>query len=181
MLRGVTLKLCTQALVFLVAIGHGGATVINRTIDDEFGDSATGEKPIFLPSTQGIWAGEECGGCRVQPDRALAFKGTWKAATYRNEEPGGKFTLTGTAIYVFFITGNQIAGGIITTLTECNFTLDGQQASFYRHIPDQTTILNYNVLAFSRENLPNVDHTLKASTEGVDHHVFVNFDYAIYT
>ncbi|KAF9461463.1 hypothetical protein BDZ94DRAFT_1138207, partial [Collybia nuda] len=158
---------------------------VNRTIDNEFGDSVTGEKPMFLPTTAGIWEGQDCEGCRVQPDRAKAFNGTWNAATFRQEKDGSgqiSFSLNfkGTAIYVYLITGNQI-GESITTLTECNITLDGRHADSYRHDPDQTTLINYNVLAFSRTNLSNTNHTLNVSTGGVDYHVFLNFDYAIYT
>lgn len=190
-------------LCFLFYIGYTTALETNRTIDDEFGDSVTGQKPIFLPATPGIWEGETCTGCRFQPDKAVAFKGTWNAATFRPEEPGGSgpisFDLSfkglrfviycimpnhlqlGTAIYIFFIAANQIAGGIITTLMECNFTLDGQQAGFFQHIPNASQDFEYNVLAFNRTGLRNVDHTVSATAGGVNYHLLLNFDYAIYT
>jgi hypothetical protein len=41
--------------------------------------------------------------------------------------------------------------------------------------------MQYNVLGFNSTSLSNIDHTLRVSTGGVDYHVFVNFDYAIYT
>jgi hypothetical protein len=86
----------------------------------------------------------------------------------------------GTAIYVYFILPNTVAPGI-TTQTECNFTLDGQAAGSFFHAPNASFEFIYNALVFSRSNLPNATHTLNISTSGVDHDVFINFDYAIYT
>lgn len=60
------------------------AAVSNRTIDDEFGDSVTGQKPVFLPDLPGIWEGEECA-CPVTPDKTKSFKQTYNAATYNPE------------------------------------------------------------------------------------------------
>ena len=86
----------------------------------------------------------------------------------------------GTAIYVFFILPNTVAPGI-TTQTECNFTLDGQAAGNFFHSPSSSLDMIYNALVFSHTNLQNSDHVLNISTSGVDHDVFINFDYAIYT
>ncbi|KAF9463490.1 hypothetical protein BDZ94DRAFT_1163917 [Collybia nuda] len=169
-----------------MSVLYVGATPENRTIDDEFGDSATGRKPFFLPTTGGIWEGQECVGCGVQPDPLQAHQGTWNAATFRPGEGGSgllyiDLSFTGTAIYVYFIIANTIKGGGVTTLTECNFTLDGQLEGFYRHMRDETSNMEYNVLVFNATNLSNIDHALRVSTEGVNYHVFVNFDYAMYT
>jgi len=87
---------------------------------------------------------------------------------------------TGSAIYIFFILPNATVSGI-TSPTECNFTLDSQAAGSFIHVPDLNTDIQYNALVFSHSNLSNVDHNLTISTAGVDHQVFVNFDYAIYT
>ncbi|KAF8219325.1 hypothetical protein L208DRAFT_1427093 [Tricholoma matsutake] len=128
---------------------------VNRTIDDTNGDSVTGAKPIYLPR------------CAIQPDPNLAFV-TWHGLPLR------------TAIYVFFILPNTVGPGI-TTQTECNFTLDGQAAGNFFHAPSSSIELIYNALVFSSSNLMNTQHTLHISTSGVDHSVFINFDYAIYT
>lgn len=61
------------------------AALRNVTVDDELGDELTKVKPTFLPTTAGVWEGQECGGCRVKPDPALAFQNTYNAATYRKE------------------------------------------------------------------------------------------------
>lgn len=76
------------SLSLLISLRYAGAAATNRTIDDEFGDSVTGQKAIFLPTTAGIWEGQECAGCRVQPNRDIAFEGTWNAATFRPEVGG---------------------------------------------------------------------------------------------
>jgi len=55
---------------------------VNRTIDDSRGDSVTNQKPTFLPVTKGVWEDQTCAGCAIQPDKSLAFDGTWIAATY---------------------------------------------------------------------------------------------------
>ncbi|KAF9457719.1 hypothetical protein BDZ94DRAFT_1175025 [Collybia nuda] len=163
-----------------------GAVSTNRTIDDQFGDPATGGRPVFLPTTEGVWEGRGCVGCGVEPDPAQAFRGTWNAATFRPGEGGSgplyiDLSFTGTAIYVYFIIANTIQDGGVITLTECNFTLDGQHEGFYRHVRDNTPEMEYNVLVFSQTNLSNTEHALVVSAGGVNYQVFVNFDYAIYT
>lgn len=65
-------------LIFLQA---SVAIEFNRTIDDTIGDSVTGRLPTYLPSTS-VWENTDCTGCVLQPDRGLAFNGTWATATY---------------------------------------------------------------------------------------------------
>ncbi|KAF8197599.1 hypothetical protein BJ912DRAFT_953983 [Pholiota molesta] len=150
------------------------AGVVNRTIDDSFGDSQTGLQVTYQP-------GGGC--CAIKPDVAQAFKGTYNAATYN---PGlGSVNITmqfnGTAIYVFFILANNQGDGI-TTLTAANFTLDGNAPQLFQHAPDlTTTAFQYNQLVYSQTNLINAQHTLVVSTSGVNANVYVNFDYVIYT
>ncbi|GLB34605.1 hypothetical protein LshimejAT787_0201700 [Lyophyllum shimeji] len=159
------------------------AVAVNRTIDDTTGDSATGNRPVYAPSTTGVWEDATCKGCAIQPVPAQAFKGTWTAATYN---PGlGSMSIElsfhGTAIYVFFILANFVADGI-TAETACNFTLDGRPAGSFEHVPSTSTDLQYNSLVFSQASLANVDHKLIISTSGItDRDIYVNFDYAIYT
>jgi hypothetical protein len=60
------------------------ALVSNRTIDDGLGDSVTGQKILFLPTTQGVWNNQNCVGCALNPDTTKAFGGTYTAATYNS-------------------------------------------------------------------------------------------------
>ncbi len=123
-------------VLFFTQFKESAAVVSNRTIDDEFGDSVTGKRPVFLPNLPGIWQGPECITCGVQPDKTKAFNQTFNAATYKPEigytsiglsfkgrsehislqlvlfqvltiDCGG-IPRTGTAIYVFFIVPNTV-------------------------------------------------------------------------
>lgn len=68
------------ALVLFLASSTTRAALVNRTIDDTFGDSVTGQRPVYLPTSP--WAGSNCTTCAIVPNKALAFDGTWTAATY---------------------------------------------------------------------------------------------------
>jgi len=62
------LKLACVLLIFRSA----AALAINRTIDDQFGDSATGALPIYSP--ENMWAqGNQCSTCFAQPDYQQTF------------------------------------------------------------------------------------------------------------
>ena len=89
-------------------------------------------------------------------------------------------SVSGVAVYVYFILANNQGEGITTT-TETNFTLDGVVVSTFTHNPTTSFDLEYNQLVFSQTDLDNTEHTLKASISGVDHDVYINFDYANYT
>jgi hypothetical protein len=70
------LLLCFS-LLFCVVQG----AIVNRTIDDWFGDSETGTRPVFLP-TGNTWKDEQCTDCAINPDTGKAFQGTYTAATF---------------------------------------------------------------------------------------------------
>ncbi|KAF8077621.1 hypothetical protein FPV67DRAFT_3831 [Lyophyllum atratum] len=156
------------------------AVATNRTIDDTLGDSATGAKPIYLPS--GNWDGPSCDShCTIRPSSDRAFDNTYSAATY---VPGGgartaQFSFKGTDIYIFFILANNVPNAF--TETFCNFVLDGQNSGSFHHAPSQSTAYQYNALVYSKQNLPNTDHTLLITADGYNTLSYVNFDYAIYT
>ncbi|KAJ3785740.1 hypothetical protein GGU10DRAFT_353974 [Lentinula aff. detonsa] len=54
------------ALCFLTFLSNLCAvvvgTAVNRSIDDTLGDSVTGQRPLFLPATSGVWEDETCAG-----------------------------------------------------------------------------------------------------------------------
>jgi len=59
----------------------GSAVLVNRTIDDYFGDPITGIFPVYSPSSS--WQqGNGCAGCTVRPNSSMAFDGTWHDTTY---------------------------------------------------------------------------------------------------
>lgn len=172
-------------LLYLCALLPVALSAENRTIDDSFGDSATGFKPEFTPSSS--WNTGECAGCAIKPDAARAFGGTWTEATHRGG-PENPLTIRmrfrGTAIYVYFILADfeQSGEATIDTRTDCTFHLDSTTPEPYLFASERTGSrdLLYNQLAFSRTGLADEDHVLEIVAAGVERS-YINFDYAIYT
>lgn len=69
-------------LIFASFLPLVTAATVNRTIDDSFGDSQTGQTVVYSPSTGGTWKDENCVGCAIAPDTSQTFDGTYTAATY---------------------------------------------------------------------------------------------------
>jgi hypothetical protein len=69
-------------LVFFLHMTGVRPQVVNRSIDDGFGDSVTGQMPVFWPTLPGIWANQSCVDCAIKPPSSEAFNGTYTAATY---------------------------------------------------------------------------------------------------
>ena len=193
-------------LILFLVLPATRAALVNYTIDDTFGDSVTGAKPVYLPASP--WAGPGCTTCEIVPIKALAFDGTWTAATYNPSLfnnmnitfsfTGWKFSLhnclqllifakllrfvTGISIWVFFILANNNTSPGVTSNTQCNFTLDGKLVSTFNHQPNESTdALQYNATAFTTSGLSNSQHQLVISTNDFPSFSFLNFDYAIYT
>lgn len=78
----------------VLALQLAWAAVVNRTIDDTFGDSETRRLPLFLPSDGEVWKGPSCIGCAILPDTTRAFKNTYQAATYAPDSGKVSITLT---------------------------------------------------------------------------------------
>ena len=59
--------------------------IVNRTIDDQVGDSVTGPRPTYSP-THNVWENQNgtCSGnnCLINPDASQAFRKTYTAGTY---------------------------------------------------------------------------------------------------
>ena len=179
------------------------------TVDDELGDSETGQVPTYKPS--GVWEqGATCTGCFVHLDKSLTFDGTWHDSTYApNDEPYTveiNFTgesrkellfltnrgLTvnalchlvcakGTAVYTFFALANFVQ--FATTLTNFSFTLDNNIVGTFEHIPTTSTDLNYSVPVYVNESLENVPHNFLITAIGPDsaNNSLILFDNLIYT
>lgn len=79
----------------------------------------------------------------------------------------------GTAVYVFNIAAKL-------TLTDVNFTLDGNQIGRYTQFYNMTDGFAYDVPILSMNNVPYGDHTLRVDAFGPNQ-TLVLFDYAIYT
>ncbi|KAI0326743.1 hypothetical protein GY45DRAFT_1328505 [Cubamyces sp. BRFM 1775] len=156
---------------------------MNRSIDDENGDSVTGAKPTYLPD-EGWSQGAQCPGCHVHPglvDVSLAFDQTWHDGTYHPGQPDRVITVsfTGTAVYVYNLIANVIQ--YTTTLTNLSFSVDGTYIQQYVHAPDgsEAEIL-YSVLVFSHTGLSNQPHTLEMRATGPNDSLIL-FDTVLYT
>ncbi|KIY70436.1 hypothetical protein CYLTODRAFT_392047 [Cylindrobasidium torrendii FP15055 ss-10] len=164
----------------LLVLPGAQADRTNRTIDDTNGDSDSGKVPIYNPSE--AWAGLDCTGCAIRPDRSLVFDRTLTAATYNPDMDSMDvtFSFTGTDIWVYFVLANDQGNGV-TTSTDCNFTLDGKLAGHFQHAPTNSTALEYNTLVFAANGLKQQSHDLIISTSGIQENQWVAFDRAIYT
>lgn len=183
-LRVLRRRLVVAALIIsLINCNHhtASAILVNRTIDDQFGDPITGTYPTYSPAED--WQpGANCSDCSVRPDVTRAFDGTWHDSTYY---PGDSprtvtVTFTGNAVYAFFITP-PVLNASLTTATYLNFTLDNELSGRpFNFIPYGSDTYTYNQTVYSKTNLSNSQHTLVMSTGGSQAGLLL-FDYVIYT
>ena len=78
------------SLLSLLFFAHFGASK-NVTIDDQFGDEATGRLVEYSPAGDAWAQGSTCTTCALEPAPQLAFNGTWHDSTVGalpNEAPG---------------------------------------------------------------------------------------------
>jgi hypothetical protein len=154
--------------------------LVNRTIDDQFGDPTTGVMPTYHPEANWTQV-TNCSGCWAKLDRTLLFNGTCHDSTYfpgvGDQTPHTMtFSFYGSAIYIFFVTLPQIAGTIPET--HLNITLDGQAAGVYNFIPGPTDSYHYNVSVYSNPYLLAGQHSIVISAEIQS---VMEFDYAVYS
>ncbi|KAI5115992.1 hypothetical protein M0805_009064, partial [Coniferiporia weirii] len=152
------------AISLFVRLELSRGTLVNRTIDDQFGDPVTG----VLPTYEGYnW--EQGATC------------SWHDATWVPGDSGGDImtvNFTGSAVYVFIILANNLDP--TTTLTRLSFSLDGEVVGSFVHSPTTSTDYEYNVTAYANDNLANAQHTLIMQTTG-DTPTLILFDYVIYS
>lgn len=153
----------------------------NITIDDEFGDTTTGNMPYYSPS--GAWSqGSLCSSCLIELDPARTYSRTWQEATWNGK--GEPYTiainLTGVAVYVFFILANQVAHS--TGYTNVTFILDNDFADVqsFAHEPTISSDFNYSFPIYVNEELENKQHYMLIATSGQTKSV-VLFDSLVYT
>lgn len=173
-------------LLFLFSFTVATARLVNPTIDDEHGDSVTGVKPTYGPTSN--WAqGSTCTGCFLTPNKVVnvsrAFDGTWHDSTYTPETQGNSdntidAAFMGTGVYVYFIVPNFVK--FTTTLANVTFSIDGTFYGQYQHIPHTTSTISYNTLVFHTTNLANTDHNIEIRASGSNASLIL-FDNMIYT
>lgn len=85
--------LFAAALHLFALVSHVLAVLVNRTIDDQFGDPITGIMPVYSPEAN--WQqGATCGGCWAQPSKYMTFDGTWHDSTYFVTSGGPPHSIT---------------------------------------------------------------------------------------
>ncbi|KZT68206.1 hypothetical protein DAEQUDRAFT_344606 [Daedalea quercina L-15889] len=135
------------------------ASVTNRTIDDQYGDSVTGRHPIYY----GDWNyGPTCSGCFFQPSPEDAFMSSWHDTSTNNHYNGQNVSIefSGTAIWVYCIMPNYepYSGTVI----DIGFDLDGGSAGTFTFLNPVGRLDSfvYNVTVYSATGLTNTQHTL---------------------
>ncbi|KAI5117137.1 hypothetical protein M0805_008256 [Coniferiporia weirii] len=180
-----TLLFFKMLVLFTLAIGSTALSTLkvssNVTVDDQNGDQKTGAMPTYSPVS--VWnQGANCSHCKARPDPSLALDSTWHDTT---ANPGADFptveiSFTGTAVYAFFITGNDIPGATVS-LSNLTFTLDGNEAGTFLHVPTSSTDFEFNVPGFSQTGLENSRHKLIISDVGTPNASLILFDFLVYT
>lgn len=173
--------------LFLFSFPLVASRFVNRTIDDEYGDSVTGAKPVYEPSSDPVsnWRqGATCKICSVIPNKDIdlsqAVERTWHDSTYH---PGHldhtiNAPFTGTAVYVYFIVPNFVKK--TKTFVNLSFSIDGTFYNQYQHIPDTTSTVLYHTLVFHTTNLVNAGHNVEIRASGSNVSILL-FDNIIYT
>ncbi|KAH9886724.1 hypothetical protein C8Q73DRAFT_276966 [Cubamyces lactineus] len=184
----VLLSPSTPFLALFIACVAVAGVDVNRTIDDQKGDSITGVAPLFLPTD--LWnIGQTCTSCVIRAgspiDPGQVFDGTWHDAThYGDDDPDRivQVSFTGHAIYVYHTIMNILVPGA-STRTNLTFLIDSNFVGNYLHNPtsnDSTPAVFYQMLVYSNDALEQGEHTLQVVASG-DSAVLILFDYVMYT
>lgn len=120
------------ALLCFTSTSYTWAEPVNRTIDDEYGDSSGGGSVQYTPS--GSWnQGATCSACWAKPDESLAYKGTWHDST--TGTAGVQATLNITFHGQFLVTCSKV----VTDDDTCRCIFQGQT---YMYTSSSTTTSN---------------------------------------
>ncbi|KAF8877496.1 hypothetical protein BD779DRAFT_107042 [Infundibulicybe gibba] len=178
-------RILRLSLSFLfLSVRASNAVLVNQTIDDSLGDSLTGSKVQYSPSTDNrglVWKSQDaCDDCAIVPNLAKAHNNTWNSATNFEgfENITATFHFSGTAIYVYFIIPDVPFGPQIINSVDCDFLLDDQFAGHYTHTSDGSSGFQYHALVYHNTGLNNTPHTFMIQVKGTS---VVIFDYAKYT
>ncbi|KAH9914657.1 uncharacterized protein BXZ73DRAFT_21365, partial [Epithele typhae] len=155
---------------------------VNRTIDDQKGDSSTGAVPVYTPGD--AWAdGQTCTGCALTSHiiKASVFDGTWHDSTYHPGDPPRTISASfnGSAVYVFATLANNFGG--ITTFTNYTFYIDGGLVGQTVRAPASTADFIYRFPVYINTSLSNTPHNITIIGGGGPNATLILFDYIAYT
>ncbi|TCD69086.1 hypothetical protein EIP91_008984, partial [Steccherinum ochraceum] len=75
------------------ATWFGATNCENVTIDDQYGDEATGAQVAYAPSAH--WTqGNGCGGCATKCDASQAYRETWHSGLFAPSQNADPLTVT---------------------------------------------------------------------------------------
>ncbi|PIL30899.1 hypothetical protein GSI_07068 [Ganoderma sinense ZZ0214-1] len=165
---------------------QASAVLVNVTVDDTFGDPATGNQIIYEP--QGLWQlGQSCNGCTARPDKFLAFNGTWHDSTFNdaslpdaNQLPIATFSFTGVAVYVYCIVThsfNPPDGN-----SDMSFLIDNVVVGTFQQPPTGDPSYLYNDPVYVNDSLSPGPHTIAIVNGQVNgNKSLALLDYIVYT
>ena len=172
------------------------AASTNATIDDNYGDSVTGNKPTYSND----WNyGPDCPGCYIQPDKAKAYEQSWHdvtvspndasarnvsfsfngmylATAFREQHPTA---LSGTAIYIYGILPPPVE--FATTYVNVSVRLDGKVVGRFENDPTEQTGYRYNVTIYENTSLDYGEHNVVITPRRDVNASYFAFDWAQYT
>ncbi|TFK47778.1 hypothetical protein OE88DRAFT_741004 [Heliocybe sulcata] len=172
-------------LSLLYCISAAGATLMNRTIDDQYGDEGSGVLPTYSPPS--VWyQGNNCTSCIIQPDPNQAYMKTWHQATRQSssdDPPVISLSFSGTAIYAYCILSADLPG--VITNTNLTFRLDGDsvQQYFAYSAPASSAsdqVSQYNVPVYVNDSISSGPHILEIEASPYTDTSVILFDYAVY-
>lgn len=156
-----------RAFVFLFFLEMVFAIMVNVTIDDTLGDSATGAQFTYLPT--GGWSfGPTCQACTATPhlNASGTLDKTWHDGTSNGDTNNTSEPLRlasvpfyGTAVYVYCVLSNTET--VPDGYSDMTFLIDSHPAGTFVHVPQGgPSLFTYNVSVFANDSLPNGNHTL---------------------
>ncbi|KAF8333290.1 hypothetical protein F5887DRAFT_922112 [Amanita rubescens] len=166
---------------------HGStpAHLVNFSIDDTYGDSRTGQIPLYQPIGDSWYypsSRVSADSSVMAPSPSFAFDKTWTGTA--SADTNITISFTGISIWVFFILLNVWEAvepllPVNSTDTACNFTLDGNYMGSFFHAAGGVGIIQYDAPVFNATGLDNSQHELVILTKYGNSCAI--FDYAIYT
>ncbi|KAL4255540.1 hypothetical protein AB1N83_012707 [Pleurotus pulmonarius] len=152
--------------LLLIFCRHADAVLVNKTIDDKFGDRTT--KHVISYSPVGSWNdGTNCERCSARPDNDMFVNRTWTDSTFSEsasgrEVPGivptASVGFNGTAVYVLCALARSKSNPYGNS--DMRFFIDGHLAGTFSREAPGTPGYEYNVTVFSIANLLPTEHII---------------------
>ncbi|KAF5332931.1 hypothetical protein D9758_015968 [Tetrapyrgos nigripes] len=175
------------------------AVLMNRTVDDTFGD---GQGTTI--QYQGVWNNANCSTCVAKPTQAPGdpsvpvYDQTWHDGQYHGGDPlTASLTFNGTAVYVYIVLVNAFPSGHIPT-SNLSFYIESELVGIFTRIlssqlskiirkvgtfvkngSDLGTPYQYNVPVYVNESLPYKTHNFTLVNGYIDSLILL--DKMVYT